>query len=220
LTARDVAAINKRYNDRVAMQLSADDVLGQITSELQHLGELSNTYIFVTSDNGWMHGEHRITADKLVPYEESVHMPMFVTGPGITPGAHSSDLTSMVDLYATFDAIAGGDEQRDGRSMLPIFSGGSNGRRQDLIENLSTNPRRPLNSKSKGPPDYFGLVDGQYKYVHYFTGEQELYDLSVDPDETTNLVASDPSVVATLRAKLGPLEHCSGAGCRTADSAP
>jgi arylsulfatase A-like enzyme len=220
LTARDVAAINKRYNDRVAMQLSADDVLGQITSELQHLGELSNTYIFVTSDNGWMHGEHRITADKLVPYEESVHMPMFVTGPGITPGSHSSDLTSMVDLYATFDAIAGGDEQRDGRSMLPIFSGGSNGRRQDLIENLSTNPRRPLNSKSKGPPDYFGLVDGQYKYVHYFTGEQELYDLSVDPDETTNLVASDPSVVAALRAKLGALEHCSGAGCRTADSAP
>ena len=48
---------------------------------------LDNTYIFFTSDNGYHHGEHRIPRQKWRPYEEDVHMPLLVRGPGVRAGS-------------------------------------------------------------------------------------------------------------------------------------
>src|SRR4029079_9452391 len=104
------------------MRLDAD-ALGVLVDHLSRSHQLDNTYIFVSSDNGWMQGEHRFPFGKSVPYEEDVNLPLFVRGPGVGAGAHISKLTSMIDLFPTFLDIAGMHADRDGRSLLPLLKG-------------------------------------------------------------------------------------------------
>ncbi len=56
------------------------------------LGELEKTVILFTSDNGYLHGEHRMPSEKVVPYEESIRVPLLVRGPGFPAGARRRQL--------------------------------------------------------------------------------------------------------------------------------
>jgi arylsulfatase A-like enzyme len=67
--------------------LAIDEMVATLVEELEAAGELDNTYIFFTSDNGFLQGEHRVTQGKSRPYEESAHVPLFVRGPRITAGS-------------------------------------------------------------------------------------------------------------------------------------
>ncbi len=210
LGGRATASIAARFRHRRRMMREMDDQIGALIGDLTQSGQLANTYIFVTSDNGWMQGEHRIGSKKLVPYEESVHLPLLVRGPGIVPGTHISELASMMDLFETFSELGGGTALRDGRSLVPLLHGlAPTWRSRLLIENFD--PTTPV-------PRFFGVVEGNYRYIEYETGEKELYDLSVDPDEVDNVAPSQPAIVADLATKLTALRTCSGSSCRTADS--
>ena len=55
---------------------TVDRGVGQLVAELRRDGELDNTAIFFTSDNGYMFGEHRIFLNKVYPYEESLRVPL------------------------------------------------------------------------------------------------------------------------------------------------
>lgn len=61
-----------------------------------------------TSDNGWMQGEHRIRNGKIVPYEESIRVPLIMRGLGLPAGRHVRTLVSNVDLVPTILDVAGG----------------------------------------------------------------------------------------------------------------
>jgi N-acetylglucosamine-6-sulfatase len=203
--------IGSLFRHRLRMMRATDDFIGTLVAQLRATGQLDNTYIFVTSDNGWMQGEHRIALQKVCSYEESVNLPLLVRGPGITPGSRISGLASMADLFATFTDLGGGTEQRDGRSLMPLMRGDTSGwRRQLLIENFDTiNP----------VPKFFGLVTDRYKFVEYATGELELYDLVNDPYEIQNVAGSAPlSLMFKLKRKLDELSVCAGDTCRTADT--
>ena len=213
LSGSDVRGIRNRYRHRMRMLLALDDFVGKLVGDLQASGELDNTYIFVTSDNGWMQGEHRRRAQKGDPYEESVRLPLFVRGPGITPGTTTHDLVSMVDLYATFADLAGGSTLRDGRSIATLLDGTATDWRDGVLVEWP--------SRVSAIPGYRALVTERYKYVRYATGERELYDLLTDPFETDSLHASaDPALVEQLKTQLRALEKCAGASCRTADGGP
>jgi N-acetylglucosamine-6-sulfatase len=71
-------------------------------------------------------------------------------------------------------------------------------------------------------PEYHGLRTSRYLYVEYETGERELYDVTADPYELSNLASetSEASTVAQLHAVLAQLENCKGSACRKAESAP
>ena len=213
LSAADKRGIRSRYRHRMRMLLAVDDFVGKLVADLEASGELANTYIFVSSDNGWMQGEHRRRQEKGDAYEESVRLPLLVRGPGIATGSTSDDLVSMADLFATFSELSGGSEQRDGRSIAGLLHGTATGWRDRLL--IEWPPRVST------IPGYRGIVTDQYKYVRYATGEEELYDLVADPFETQSLHDSaDPALLADLRAKLSALASCSGDGCRTADGGP
>ncbi len=213
LSPREQKRIDQRYRKRMRSMLAVDDFVGDLVEKLSDAGELDETYIFVSSDNGYMQGEHRLGQKKLFPYEESVNLPLLVRGPGIAPGTTSSALASMVDLFATFADIAGGAEQRDGRSLRPLFEGtATNWRQQLLIEQMGSGYEVPR---------FMGVVTNQHKYVRYSTREEELYDLLADPSETTSLHATaPPALLDALKSKLDALRKCKGASCRSADGGP
>src|SRR5215208_2811533 len=90
------------YRQRLESMLAVDEMVGALVEELEAAGELDNTYIFFTSDNGFEQGEHRVQFGKNRPYEESARVPLFVRGPGVAVGAKMERLALNTDLAPTF----------------------------------------------------------------------------------------------------------------------
>ncbi|PIO30349.1 hypothetical protein AB205_0097530 [Aquarana catesbeiana] len=65
--------------------LSVDDLVEKLVKELQNRGELNNTFIFFTSDNGYHTGQFSLPIDKRQLYEFDIKVPLLVRGPGIKP---------------------------------------------------------------------------------------------------------------------------------------
>ena len=81
-----------------------------------------NTYVVLTSDNGFHLGQNGLGRGKGTAYDTDVHVPLFVVGPGVVKGKRA-ELTSNLDLAPTFEEIAGLAPQpyRFGASLLPTF---------------------------------------------------------------------------------------------------
>jgi N-acetylglucosamine-6-sulfatase len=212
--------IRATYKGRYRMLRNVDDQVKELYDGLAARGQLDNTYIVLTSDNGWHEGEHRIDNSKLTPYEEASNVGAVTRGPGIPAGLTKSELTSAHDLYATFTDIADGAAStgvdRDGRSLLPLLQGtNASWRHGVLIENLA--------GKGEGKPNYYGIVtddpDGShYKYVEHDNGEKELYDLNADPYELESFdETADPALLDNLSSRLAALKICAGDSCRSAE---
>ena len=71
------------------------------SAALRRTGELENTYMVFTSDNGYMQGEHDVPSGKMLPYEPSTRVPLIVRGPGIPAGRGVEQLVGNVDLAPT-----------------------------------------------------------------------------------------------------------------------
>jgi N-acetylglucosamine-6-sulfatase len=113
--------IDNRRRSRLEMLRSVDDAVAAIVGALAAEGQLQNTYLIFTSDNGYFSGEHRIRQGKYLPHEPSSHVPLMIRGPGIPVGGTSGELVSNVDLASTIAQLAGAAPQltQDGRSLLP-----------------------------------------------------------------------------------------------------
>ncbi|GAA4192780.1 sulfatase [Streptosporangium oxazolinicum] len=197
-----------RLKGRLESLLAVDDAVADIVAALQASGELANTLIVFTSDNGWMQGEHRIQSGKTVPYEESIRVPLIIRGPGLPAGKHVSTIAANIDLAPTIldaaDATAG--VTVDGRSLLPIAVDTASPARGIVIE---TGPKQSGRW-------YAGLRAPRWKYVEHSTGERELYDLQQDPYELVS-VHNDPRYATTRQAlanRLATLRTCAGDVCR------
>jgi N-acetylglucosamine-6-sulfatase len=211
LSEEDVSEIDDYYRQRLESMLAVDEMVGSLIQELEEAGELENTYIFFTSDNGWEQGEHRIQRGKNRSYEESVRVPLFVRGPGVPAGSKTEKLALNTDFAPTFADLAGVEFPADGRSLQPLLGGGVNPpwRASVLLERLPT---------QRG---YQAVRTETHKYVEYNNGEKELYDLRADPYELNNIYeGAGPSLLEDLKAKLDALKSCSEEGCREAEDAP
>ena len=207
------------YRDRLDSLLAVDDLIGNVVDQLRASGELDNTVIVFTSDNGVLLGEHRWKAGKIFPYEESIKVPLIVRGPGIPANQHRSQLVSNVDLPSTILDLAGGTAGRpqDGRSLVPL-----------LHEDPATGWNRAIFLEGHynyryeyllGPRIVFdGVRTDRYMYDRYENGEEELYDLKTDPYELQSL-HKDPayaSVKAQMVGLMNQLKACAGANCQIA----
>jgi len=63
-----------------------DDMLGLLFETLATNGELDNTVVIFTSDNGFLHGDHRLS-DKSFAFEESIRVPLYIWLPGQPGGS-------------------------------------------------------------------------------------------------------------------------------------
>ena len=211
ISEEEASTIDDRYRQRLESMLAVDEMVGSLVEELEAAGELDNTFIFFTSDNGFQQGEHRLQKGKNQAYEESSRVPHFVRGPGVPVGAKTHKLALNTDFAPTFADLAGAEFQADGRSLAPLLGGDEDPswRTSVLLERLPT---------QRG---YQAVRTETHKYVEYNNGETELYDLRADPYELNNIYESaDASLVEDLKARLEALRDCYEEGCWEAEDAP
>ncbi len=188
-------------------------------AHLRKIGQLENTVIAFTSDNGYYLGEHRKRTGKINLHEPSLRVPLLIAGPGVPHGRRYDPVTT-VDLAPTLAAYAGTRMNRaDGTSILPIIREDQGWDRAVVTEGMMGFGRYAEEyALGRSPLDTRGLRLGRWKLTRYSTGEAELYDLLTDPLELRNL-ARRPANAETLRGMLGLYKRyhdCSGAECRAA----
>jgi N-acetylglucosamine-6-sulfatase len=203
-----IRAIRENYQQRLESLLAVDEAVAKIVAALRESGELRNTLIVFTSDNGFFHGEHRVPAGKVLLYEPSIRVPLIMRGPGIPAGLRLRQHVSNVDLAPTIvdaaDATAG--RTMDGRSLLPLFGDPALRLGRDLLV-----------ERMPGDGNFSAIRTPRYLYAEHWNGERELYDLARDPHELQSRHA-DPAyaaIQADLAARLARLRTCTGETCRT-----
>jgi N-acetylglucosamine-6-sulfatase len=245
LTSNNMANIDKRHENRVESLQAVDDLVGDVVLKLGEKGVLSNTYIFFTSDNGFHHGEHRVSSGKGRPYEESVRVPLVIRGPAVVPPAagqprlSTDKLVLNTDYFPTFMELAEAQAQTpsyvDGRSLVPVLKGSATTWRTAILlegRKFSEDPEIPVDV------NYNTIRTSTDKYTEYEGGFRELYDFtpgtpSADPFELTNAYYSaDPTVSPRpeRKARLDALRTCQPQDdpttpeveipCRAAEDAP
>jgi len=211
--ARVKAHIAEAREERLRMLEGATFALRKTLAALQNAGERDNTYVVFTSDNGYMLGEHRFASSKTVPYEESIHVPLVITGPDVPQGTVRDELVANNDLAPTMAGWAGVDAPNaDGRSLAPLLSDGAVSWRNAL---LTENPGYGR------VPGHLAIITRNFHYIEWETGGRELYDLREDPYETRNIYSTADTVsVESLENRLVALKTCSGKVCRSSEDAP
>ncbi len=191
---------------RAEMIAGVDASLGRIMHTLDSLGILDQTVIVLSSDNGFFFGEHGLTTERRLPYEESIRNPLLVRYPSRVPaGSRPDGLALTVDLAPTLLDLAGVpiSASIQGRSLVPLFTNTPSDWRQSVLVEFYTNEQPFPHLRDV---DYRAVRTDRYKYIHWvkFPGEDELYDLRADSLERRNL-ARDPTMAPVrqqMRAEL------------------
>ncbi|ULL16703.1 DUF4976 domain-containing protein [Paenibacillus sp. H1-7] len=182
-TREEWERIWKVYTGLVAL---LDYCVGRLVFELKQEGLYDNTLIVFTSDHGEMLGSHRLW-QKMCMYEESVKTPLYMKFPsGFTPAVtRSGELVSSVDVLPTLCDYLGIETSDgvSGLSLMPLLRG-----EREKLER----ERIFIQFDGNGARSNFQrcVVEGDYKLiVDIFKDEMfiELYDVTNDPQEMTNL---------------------------------
>ncbi|NXN17883.1 ARSK Arylsulfatase, partial [Indicator maculatus] len=189
-----------------AMCAETDAMLGEVISALRDTKLLQKTVVMFTADHGELAMDHR-QFYKMSMYEGSSHVPLLAMGPGVKEEQQVPNAVSLVDIYPTMLDVAGipVPQNLSGYSLTPLLHG-----KADNEVSPPKVPARPrwvlsefhgcnVNSSS------YMLRAGRWKYIAYGDGHSvlpQLFDLSEDPDELTNVAAKLPGVVRSLDGML------------------
>ena len=249
LTTADIKELRRKYRCRAASLRQVDRGVKAIVQALDETGELANTVVVLTGDNGYFVGEHRLRRGKGLPYEESIVQPLVMRVPSRylangQPVQRVPEVVANIDLAPTLLDFAGaepctadGDCRKiDGRSLVPLVQGETTGfeHRGVLIEY-----RAPHGSGGRraegGACEYAAIRTQQTLYARYIQIENdagtcvtdlevEHYDLQADPFEVENLFpAATPELEREeeeLRARLTELQRCDGTAQEGAPAGP
>lgn len=183
--------------------LGLDQAVGRLVGALEETGQLENTLIVFTSDQGFAWGQHGFCT-KLAPYDANIRSPLIISMPGTIPeGKVVPHPVAGVDLVPTFFSFASIPLpwKMHGHDLTPLlkdpasdwdhpalvsFTGRSYGGDTDRV------PDDPEKVYLNGVPWYLSLRKDNYKYIRTLVaGEvEELYDIENDPEELTNLALS------------------------------
>ncbi len=191
--------------DQLRTLAAVDEGVGALLRALKRKGQLDNTVVVYTSDNGYLLGEHGQFDNKRFAYEESIRVPLLIRYPRlIAPGTRVEALALNIDVAPTLLELAGAEplEKVHGRSLLPLLGGRAEGWRESFLAEYfleKVAPRAPAWEAARG---------ARWKLIHYteLEGMDELYDLASDPHEMRNLIA-DPASQSALVAMKAELER-------------
>jgi arylsulfatase A-like enzyme len=208
LTRHAVGDIETLYRQRLESLLAVDEGVEQIIAALRDSGELDDTLIVFTSDNGYMTGEHRLPHGKAKAYDPAIRVPLLVRGPGVPAGARPRQMVVNADLAPTIldAARARAGRVMDGRSLLPLARDPSLGRGRPVLVELA---------KGAGI-ETTAIRTPRWLYVEHARGWRELYDLAADPFQLRSLHAAPAlaRVRVRLARRLAILRRCRGRSCR------
>jgi N-acetylglucosamine-6-sulfatase len=245
LGSADINFIDKLYRRRLQSMLGVEDLLSGVVAALARTHQLDNTYIVFISDNGFHLGQHRLPPGKKTPYEEDIHIPIVVRGPGVPAGKTVDSFAREIDLAPTFaewghakvpdfvDGVSLAAQLRPGKQSSTI--------RDVLIEHYaplynlqpsaSAGPDNDTNPPTAGAPTTgpaaplspSGVEPAIPPYRALRTGRYLYVEYSTKERELYDLV-TDPyelhNLAATantnlLAVRLGRLAKCSGRSCHT-----
>jgi arylsulfatase A-like enzyme len=242
LTAVEIEDMDKLYRNRRRSLLAVDEMVKNVVDTLQAKGQLENTFIVFTSDNGFHQGQHRLDSGKMTAYEEDLLIPLSVRGPGVPAGRTVDHLTANVDYASTFAEIGGVPTPGfvDGRSLVPFLKGQTpaSWRAALLLENKdgasppvllhADSPREPADplewrlrtlGDGQGIEGFMGLrLNDGTTYVEYTSKEFELYKTGSDALQLRNsYVKASPAAKRRLAAWLSALKNKAGDELRAAE---
>jgi N-acetylglucosamine-6-sulfatase len=211
------AAIRSMSRQRAESLYVLDRNLQRLWDKLRATGELANTVIVFTSDNGYMSGEHRWDAGKVIGFEESYRVPLLVAGPGVPQGGRHYGPVMSIDVTKSLLSWAGatlpGAEGRSFRGQLGNAVGWTRAMGYEAHFPNITNRRPAIFTDARRA---IGIRTARYFYVRYANNQAELFDLAVDPVELES-VANDPAYAETrklLNTVWWKFKDCRGADCQ------
>ena len=204
----DTVTPDETIRDRLRMLAAVDEGLGQIFAELEKQGTLNQTVVMVIGDNGYFYGEHGLSQERRLAYEESIRLPLLVRyPPRVKAGTEPTGMALTTDLAPTLVELAGAPAlpDIDGRSLLPLFSRTPANWRSSFLVEYTTDRVFPRTVNM----GYDAVRTERYKFIRYrdLAGMNELYDLQQDPFELTNLIGSPAAagLRQQMEAELGRL---------------
>ncbi len=196
--SQDIADMRRRYPELsekrvilMSMLKHLDDGVGQVVAKLKQEGLFDNTLLFFLTDNG---GSKAMSADnsplrgfKGSLQEGGIRTPFIVSWPARIRGGRSLDtpVISLDILPTALDAAGALVEQHafDGKSLLPLLTGQTDQHHETLFW-----------CKEGGE---WAVRRGDWK-LRYIGEQPELFNLALDPSETTNLASSRPEMMQLL----------------------
>jgi N-acetylglucosamine-6-sulfatase len=188
--------------DQARCMASVDEGMGMILETLARTGELDNTLVVFTADNGFLMGEHGQFDQKRWAYEESIRIPFVARYPKlIQPRTRRDQMAVSVDFAPTALELAGvkWGGPLHGRSLVPALRNADVSLHTSFLTEYYTEKFSPM-------PNWRAVRTNRWKYIQYpgFETFDELYDLENDRREVHNL-AGNPEFrepLQTMRSEL------------------
>ncbi len=156
----------------------ADACIGRLLDALENSRYADQTVIVLWSDNGWHLGE-KMHWEKFTLWQESTRIVLTISAPGFPSNKLCDQTVSLMDLYPTLVDLCGLPAKEDiaGHSLVPLLS----------------NPQAewPWPAVTTFMKDNHSVRFKNWRYIRYHDGSEELCDLSVDPEECTNLAGRE-----------------------------
>lgn len=205
----ETGSSDKTILNRLRMLASVDDSTGAVLKALEAAGTLDQTLVVVTSDHGYFYGEHGLSVERRLPYEESIRIPLALRHPALVPerGATRDQTVLTIDFAPTLLEIGGAPRAAkiQGKSFASLLKqNGPELHDAFLIEYYSDAVFPRMQNMG-----YQAVRSADWKYIHYLhlPGSDELYDLNRDPYEMRNLAGSTRHTAkfAMMQEKLAQL---------------
>ncbi|RYY30814.1 MAG: N-acetylgalactosamine-6-sulfatase [Chitinophagaceae bacterium] len=190
-----------------------DIQIGRLLDSLKAMGIDQNTIVVFTSDNGPAPNFRNdrsagMRGAKVSLYEGGIRMPFIVWAPGrVTPGkVDSTSVITAVDLFNSLSVMAGikPGNTNDGEDRSSVLLGSPSVRKKEIYWEYGRNEISfgyPGNRHNRSPS--LAMRQKQWKLLMNADGTSvELYDLSKDTKEATNLAAQHPGIVTAMKRKL------------------
>lgn len=191
LSPEELAFVRRLYRLEVE---SVDERIGYLLRALELSGQADRTLVVFTSDHGEGFGEHGDYLHGVSLYDELVHVPLIVAGPGVASGHRVETPVSHLDLAPTLTDLmrVDGLGEVQGESLRDLLAGGD-----------GPDAPRTIYLSSPDRLDRDAVVSGRYKLIAGLgTGGVELYDRVADPGETVDRAADLPEVRRDLEGRL------------------
>ena len=175
----ELGALKDAVRGYLASVSFADAMLGRVLDALDASPEKNNTIIVFWSDQGFHHGE-KMHWGKHTLWQRTSHVPFIWAGKGIPKNAKVETSVSLIDMYPTFIELCN----------LPKVKG---------IEGVSlvSNLKKPSQSKDRNvflpgsEKGSYAVINTNWRYISYFDGGEELYNVKKDPNEWYNLAGDE-----------------------------
>ncbi|QGI99771.1 hypothetical protein CEK26_012840 [Fusarium fujikuroi] len=234
-----VSYLDDFYRARLQALQGVDEIVEQVTKQLEDAGILDETYIIYSSDNGYHLGQHRLPPGKECGFDEDIRVPLFIRGPGVSSGSIENAVTTHIDLAPTILRLAGADVRSDfDGTPIPVLPTQENKRHEHVaVEYWGGAIAEGEIGGFDGKGQIFAqnntykgvrIVHEDYNlyYSAWCNNEHEFYDLKTDPGQLNNLFPHDDAKASTallgtttgqvlnrLDALMLVLKSCKGNTC-------